>query len=221
MNVASFTSKIESSIEFVNSLAHMKTFFCPLCESSVSASSCESIAEVRRKLQQVSKKCVLVLDETQMRVNEAATSTLVLPGNSQFVMASATDAYAARFDMIACIHYHGVFSPVIFSPTARQERGVDGINSAMLIEYIAETLAPEVAALGLKNPVLMLDRASIHSEKRITKAFSECGVQLKEVIKIPTQSAKRLSPLDNSLFHDWKEKVRKSCPLTEETSSHR
>lgn len=86
----------------------------------------------------------------------------------------------------------------------------------MLIEYIAETLAPEVLALGLKNPVLMLDRASIHSEKRITKAFSECGVELKEVIKIPTQSAKRLSPLDNSLFHDWKEKVRKSCPLTEE-----
>ena len=34
------------------------------------------------------------------------------------------------------------------------------------------------------------------------------------IIKIPTQSAKRLSPLDNALFHDFKEKVRKSCPLS-------
>ncbi len=32
---------------------------------------------------------------------------------------------------------------------------------------------------------------------------------------MPTQAAKRLSPLDNALFHIWKEKVRKHAPLTE------
>jgi hypothetical protein len=31
---------------------------------------------------------------------------------------------------------------------------------------------------------------------------------------MPTNGAKRMSPLDNALFHDWKEAVRKRCPLT-------
>ncbi len=33
---------------------------------------------------------------------------------------------------------------------------------------------------------------------------------------MPTQAAKRLSPLDNALFHIWKESVRKHAPLTED-----
>ena len=79
---------------------------------------------------------------------------------------------------------------------------------------MTKTLAPEVAALGLESPILMLDRAMIHSdsEKRILASFEESGVKLGQVIKIPTQSAERLSPLDNAVFHDFKEQVRKSCP---------
>lgn len=116
--------------------------------------------------------------------------------------------------MIACIHHNGVFTPLILSPMERKEKGVSGIKTKILIEYITETLAPEVATLGLESPILMLDRATIHSEKRILAAFEESGVKLGQVIKIPTQSAERLSPLDNAVFHDFKEQVRKSCPMT-------
>jgi hypothetical protein len=31
---------------------------------------------------------------------------------------------------------------------------------------------------------------------------------------MPTQAAKRMSPLDNALFHIWKERVRTHAPLT-------
>jgi hypothetical protein len=31
---------------------------------------------------------------------------------------------------------------------------------------------------------------------------------------MPPNAAKRMSPLDNSLFHDWKEICRNHCPAT-------
>jgi len=31
---------------------------------------------------------------------------------------------------------------------------------------------------------------------------------------MPPKAAKRMSPLDNALFHDWKEAVRRHGPLT-------
>jgi transposase len=200
--------------QFPSFASSSETCLCLVFGMSVSADSCEDIADVRRQLQQVGKERLLVLDETHVRLSEAPTNTLVLSGNSPYVLAEATDKYASRFDMIACVNFNQTFSPMILSPTDRQQRGVDGIRTAILIEYITSSLGDEVAALGIEAPVLMLDRATIHSETRIKAAFSQCGVELEDIIKIPTQSAKRLSPLDNALFHDFKEKVRKSCPLS-------
>src|SRR4051794_1784824 len=54
----------------------------------------------------------------------------------------------------------------------------------------------------------------IHSESRVMEAFNERGGHVQQLVKMPPEAAKRLSPLDNALFHDWKEAVRKRCPLT-------
>lgn len=40
---------------------------------------------------------------------------------------------------------------------------------------------------------------------------------LREVLILPTQAAKRMSPLENMLFHEWKERPRKHSLLTENT----
>ena len=34
---------------------------------------------------------------------------------------------------------------------------------------------------------------------------------------MPTHAAKRMSPQDNALFHEWKERVRKHAPLTKQS----
>jgi hypothetical protein len=70
----------------------------------VSASICDEIAEQRRKLQRMSKDRVLFLDETAVRLSEAATSTIVLPEEQSYILATDTTSYAKRFDMIACIN---------------------------------------------------------------------------------------------------------------------
>lgn len=62
---------------------------------------------------------------------------------------------------------------------------------------------------------LCIDQAKIHHYKQMLEAFHSNGAQnIKDIKYLPVQSAKRLSPLDNCLFHEWKERVRQHEPLT-------
>lgn len=180
----------------------------------VSASACQQIAKLRRKLQRIDKSRLLFLDETAVRLSEAPTATLVAPGEQPYVVVADTTSYAKRFDMIACINGDRAFAPVIYTPKERSDAGVKGINTEMLVDYILSTLGQETAALDNPPLTLVVDRARIHHEERIVEAFRERGGHVMKLLKMPPQAAKRLSPLDNALFHDWKEAIRKRCPLT-------
>jgi hypothetical protein len=169
---------------------------------------------MRRKLQRLSKARVLFLDETAARLSEAPMSTLVLPGEKQYVLASDTSSYAKRFDMIACCNGKQVFAPCIYTPKERSDAGVKGINTEMLVDYILNTLGQETWAFDNPPLTLVVDRSRIHHEERVMEAFNERGGHVQQLLKMPATAAKRLSPLDNSLFHDWKEAVRKHGPLT-------
>lgn len=181
----------------------------------VSVEHCNAIAECRRRLHSISKQHIIFLDETALRVNAAPTSTLVAPGETPYVIVDDDSAYARRYDMIAAVSYDRVFPPIIYTPDERKQEGVKGINSRMLIQYIQNILAQAVGAMDIYPIVLVLDRSRIHNEGEIQQAFQDWGCQeLTEVVKMPTQAAKRMSPLDNSLFHDWKDRCRQHAPLT-------
>src|ERR1700733_14295146 len=46
------------------------------------------------------------------------------------------------------------------------------------------------------------------------QAFHDVGCQdMQTIYLMPTNSAKRLSPLDNGLFHQWKEACRRKGPI--------
>lgn len=160
------------------------------------------------------KKRVLFLDETALRLNEAPTTTLVVPGEKQYVIAEDTTSYAKRYDMIACCNGQQVFAPCIYTPKERSDSGVKGINTEMLVDYILNTLGQETAALDIPPLTLVIDKSRIHHEERMMEAFRERGGHVMSIIKMPTQAAKRMSPLDNALFHDWKERIRKRAPIT-------
>lgn len=116
-------------------------------------------------------------------------------------------------DMIACCNSKQVFPPFIFSPTERQVQQTRGINKHMLLSYIRDLLAQAVGALDTYPLYLVMDQASIHNEAEITQEFHDWGCQdLTEIWFMPVQGAKRLSPLDHSLFHEWKErKMSQAC----------
>jgi hypothetical protein len=172
---------------------------------------CEQIADVRRKLQRIGIGHILFLDETHKREGDVDSYSIFLPGEPPFIETSCTSKYAARYDMIACCSGKSVLPPIIYAP---KERG-RGVNQDMLLHYIHNLLAQAAGALDQYPLLLLLDRATIHSEAKIMQEFHDWGCQeLTEVIRIPTASAKRLSPLDNSLFNLWRQRVLAGGPLT-------
>jgi hypothetical protein len=172
---------------------------------------CEQIAQVRRKLQRIGVGHLLFLDETLKREGDVDSYSIFLPGEPPLIESSNTSRYAARFDMIACCSGKSVLPPVIYSPKERHK----GINTAMLLSHVQDLLAQAAGALDEYPLLLVLDRATIHNEEKIMREFHDWGCQeLTEVIKMPPAAAKRLSPLDNSLFNHWRQRVLAGGALT-------
>ena len=115
----------------------------------------------------------------------------------------------------ACVNDQ-VLVPKIFTPKERSDASVRGINGAMLKQFINDYFAQAVEGLDRYPITLVLDRAPIHLNiDSILQEFHDRGSQsIQEILLMLPNAAKRLSPLDNSLFHDWKEKCHKHCPLT-------
>src|SRR4051812_4573029 len=102
---------------------------------------------MRRKLRRLGTKRVIFLDETALRLSETATHTVVLPGESSYVVATETCSYSTRYDMIACCVGDRVLLPKIYSPQERKDMDVKGINGSMLQQFIDDTLAQAVEGL--------------------------------------------------------------------------
>ena len=190
--------------------------------AAVSAGLCDQIADMRRKLQRIDKRRLLFIDETALRLSAAPTHTIVLPGEQAYVVATETSSYAARYDMIAVCAGDRVLLPKIFSPKERKGAEVRGVNRAMLLQFIDDVLAQAVEGLDRYPLTLVLDRAGIHKDvDAIRQAFRDRGSEsIKDILLMPPNAAKRLSPLDNALFHDWKEICRgqsQRSPLTKKT----
>jgi hypothetical protein len=201
------------------------TWLCamfPVLIVSVSPGLCDSIAELRRKIQTVGADHVLFLDEVPFKLSEAPSHTIVLPGESAYVEVDDNSSYAPRYDMVACCTHMELFPSTIFSPDERAALGVRGITQKMFIKYIQDILAQACGALDRYPLYLVLDKASIHNEEKILEAFHDNGCQeLVEVWKMPTKAGKRMSPLDNALFHRWKERIRKLGKVSKENAVQR
>ncbi|CAF3442038.1 unnamed protein product [Rotaria sp. Silwood1] len=172
----------------------------------ISSASSESIAKLRRKLQRISNKKIIFLDETHIKINEAPRTTLVAPGENPYVIVTDSSSYAARYDMIAAVVGDQILPSIIYSPADRKTKNVKGINSNMLIDFMENILCPSISTLDYCPIYLVLDKSHIHNISKIKEALGnfECMKSV-EILVMPTQAAKRISPLDNSLFHEWKE----------------
>jgi len=166
---------------------------------------------MRRKLQRIGKQHVLFLDETHKREGDVDNHTIVLPGAPPYIETSSTSSYARRFDMIACCSGEKVLPPIIYAPTERDK----GVTREMLLEYIRNLLAQAAGALDVYPLILLVDKAPIHTEAEMLQEFHDWGCQeMTEVLLMPPAAAKRLSPLDNSLFNLWRQRVLAEGGLT-------
>jgi hypothetical protein len=175
----------------------------------VSEQSCKDIAKLRRRLQRIPNTDIIYFDETHLRVGECPRDTLVAPGEKQYLVVDDNTKYAPRYDMIAFIHGDKVFPAIVFSPEDRKRLKVKGITKSMLNDYILNHLSRYVGALDHYPWYIVCDKSQVHNKDDIMQNFQDGGVhEIKEVIFMPTQAAKRMSPLDNGLFGLWKQRCR-------------
>jgi DDE superfamily endonuclease len=181
----------------------------------VTASFCDDIAKMRRWCQRISNDRLIFLDETALKLNECPSTTLVMPGETDYVVVEDDTSYSARYDMIGCCTGNEMLPPIVYSPEDRAAREVDGIRGWMINDYIEDILARSISALDRYPMYLIIDRAKPHNKQQMMEAFHNGGCfEIVDIIYMPTKSAKRLSPLDNAIWHEMKEKVRRQSPLT-------
>jgi hypothetical protein len=179
---------------------------------------CEQIAKMRRKLQRMGNNHILFLDETHKREGDVQNYTIVLDGEAPYIESTSTSSYAPRYDMIACCSGTTALPPIIYSS---KERG-KGVTAEMLLSYIRDLLAQAAGALDTYPLVLVVDRAPIHNPAQLQQEFRDWGCQeMERVLLMPPAAAKRLSPLDNSLFDVWRQRVLEGGPLTKSNIQQR
>ena len=172
---------------------------------------CEQIAQVRRKLQRIGTQHILFLDETHKRDGDVHNYTIVLEGEAPYIESTNTSSYAPRYDMIACCSGTTALPPVIYDQTERER----GVTQQMLLQHIRDLLAQAAGALDVYPLVLVVDRSAIHQPDNMLQEFHDWGCQeMTEVLLMPPAAAKRLSPLDNSLFNLWRQRVLAEGGLT-------
>lgn len=185
----------------------------------MSPAFCDEVARLRRKFRRIGAKHLLFLDETGRREGETADYTIVLPGYHPFVTSTNVTSYAPRYDMIAVTANDRVLLPTVFSPSDRAHEAAKGINGKMLLKFIDDVLAQAVEGLDRYPLTLVLDRAPIHrNTENILQAFRDRSCYaIKDIIVLPALTAKRLSPLDNTMFAEWKKECFERGPLTRNT----
>ena len=140
--------------------------------------------------------------------------TLVAPGYQPYILVDKPSAYADRYDFIGAINGSQPIACTTLTPTERQRRNIKGVTKFIVNEWIINELAPAIGRLGLTSVYVICDKSRAHQRLAMLEAFKagRCR-EVVDVLFMPTASAKYLSPLDNPLWHSFKEIVRKQHPL--------
>ena len=144
-----------------------------------------------------------------MRLNDSTNRTLVAPGEIARTRVYDATNYSERYDMICFVTGEEVLPSKIFGPEERKEWKSQGITGDMLNSFIEDYLGRAIAGIDRFPLYLLCDKSRIHNIENMTESF-QMGFcfEIVNISFLPTQSAKRLSPLDNSLFNEWKSHCR-------------
>ncbi|CAF5161122.1 unnamed protein product, partial [Rotaria sp. Silwood1] len=173
-----------------------------------------AISEFRKLLREINKDPLIFIDEVAIYSTMIPRRTLVAPGQQPLLLVQELSAYAKRFDFIAAINGSQPIACRTFTPEQRVSLRVKCFRQKVINQWITDVLAPVINQLGIKNLYLICDKSSSHNRVSMMQALraGKC-YRVKKNLHMPTGSAKYLSPLDNPLWHSFKETIRNKHPL--------
>jgi hypothetical protein len=153
------------------------------------------------------------MDQSAMRFGEGELKSIVPPGSSALVNSPVHTLYLPRVDIVGAISCDTPLAIRIMTPEQRKMLGVKGWRKEHVLGYLKRQLAPSVNQLEGDVFAIVVDKALRISPKDVVDAMHAGGCRrAKFAWLMPTAAAKYISPLDNNLWHEWKERVRKRKP---------
>lgn len=187
------------------------------------------MVKFRRKCQRTKKQRLVFIDGTGMRAEPRKLKGLAPQGKTPITLASKPEKYQPRVDMYGAINYSGPLVCETVTSTQRKtiintrtgKKGVRGYTKSMLKRFLKEKLAPEIKKIKEKKIIIGLDKGLALSREEVLQEIKAGGASnIGDAWVFPTSTAKFVNPLDNTLWHSLKERVRARKPENEnETAS--
>ncbi|CAF1342027.1 unnamed protein product [Rotaria sordida] len=173
------------------------------------------IAKFRKFLQRIHNDRLVFIDETAIYAVMPPRQTLVAPGCQPLIIVEKPSAYAQRYDFIGALNGSQSIACMTLTLADRKNRNIEGIRKEVVNEWIIKMLAPAINRLGINNIYLICDKSRSHSKVNMMETLK--AGKYKSVVDIfymPTASAKYMPPLDNPIWHAFKEAIRSQYPVT-------
>ena len=176
----------------------------------------KSVMEIRRKCQRVSKNRLIFIDGSGMRFEPRPLTGLAPSGQTPKTSVEKAEKYEPRVDIMGAISYNGPLrvrqklpSKGEQSQTRLKKIGVKGYTKPMVKNFLRLRLAPKIKAMKVERVILCMDKGLSFKEEEAKEQLRLGGANNLEAVWIlPTNSAKYVSPLDNTLWHSLKQRVR-------------
>ena len=183
-----------------------------------------SVVEIRKKLSRVAKKRLVFMDGSGMRSEPRPLKGLAPAGQTPKTTAEKPEKYEPRVDIMGAVGYNGPLACETKTSSQRRvipnpkkgKTGVKGYTKPMVKDFIRSELAPKIMEIKVKDVVVVMDKGLSFKAEEAKKQFTAGEAKnVKNVLILPTNTAKYVSPLDNTLWHSLKERVRARKPKTE------
>jgi transposase-like protein len=176
----------------------------------------ESVAKYRRKCQHLSKEKLIFIDGTGMKAGARRTHGLAPRGKKARIKTNKAAPYQPRVDMWGAISYNKPLAFDLKTSKDRRKEGVKGYRKKHLKLFLRKKVAPKIAHLPTKV-ILNMDRGFKCKPGELLNELKSGGAKnVEDVWIFPPDAGKLCNPLDNTLWHSLKDRVRKKKPDTEE-----
>src|SRR6266487_1687680 len=98
----------------------------------------------------------------------------------------------------------------------QEKRGVKGYTKSMLKKFLREKLAPKIRRMEEREIIIGLDKGlALSREEALQEIKAGKARNISDAWVFPTLTAKFVNPLDNTLWHSLKQRVRARKPESE------
>jgi len=176
-----------------------------------------SIMETRRHLQRTPLARLIFIDQSRINLNPGDTHGLAPAGQPAIVIGPQPKHWEPRIDFMGACSGKKQLAFETKTPKQRKAEGVKGWRKASVLSFIRDKLAPAVRREGLKGVKVVVDKALRIKAAEVRAAMTAGGAEdVAPAVVLPTATAKFVSPLDNTLWHQLKSAVRRRETTTEE-----